>query len=156
MDSEKDLYLRGFHRSLFYRYSCYECKYANDTRVSDITMADFWGAERLYPNENPHKGVSALLTNTLKGQWLMEDMEGYARLVEVDRNYVISNNSQLKEPTRLHSKRGKFFKVLKETKRFDKAVNSCIPFMQIIAARVLNEKSKAFIIKLMKKELLSK
>lgn len=155
MPPNEDTYLRGFHNELFYRPSCYECKYANPNRVSDITMADFWGVKKLYPDENVHKGVSVFLTNTLKGQSLVESMSDLMKIKEVDKGYIIESNAQLKYPAKLHPKREQFYELLKTT-RFDMAVNRCIPKPSLakrIASKMLTRKSKDLIKKIIRWEL---
>ncbi len=146
-NSLQDPFLRGYHSGLFYRPSCYECKFANAKRVSDITMADFWGVENLFPNEDVHRGVSVLLVNTQKGKQLVEEIGKEMRLEKVDLNYVISSNGQLNHPAKLHSKREIFFELM-ATKRFDKAVGQCIPkpsYVRRLASRLLSPRSKEMI-----------
>lgn len=123
-NSDKDYFLKGYHNALFYRPSCYYCKYSSPYRVSDITMADFWGVEGLYPNENVHKGVSIILTNTIKGKLLIEDLKKEMKIVEVNKEYVINNNGQLNHSAKLHPKRELFYELLK-TKTFDEAIRKC-------------------------------
>ena len=62
----KDFYMFGFLRCLIFRESCYSCKYAQNKRIGDLTLCDFWG---LKPNSgfDIGKGVSAVLVNTKGG-----------------------------------------------------------------------------------------
>ena len=60
-------YLYSFMYSLILRESCYECKYSCLPRQSDITLADFWGAQVFFKNIDRSKGVSLVLINTEKG-----------------------------------------------------------------------------------------
>ena len=113
MNSQEDVYLKGYHSGLFYRPSCYECKYANPNRVSDVTMADFGG--KLYPDENMHKGVSVLLANTAKDS-ISAKMHKQMKLDKVDINYVIESNAQLNRPAKMHPKRDKFYQLLKQSR----------------------------------------
>lgn len=48
-----DSYMIGFLGGLFYTENCYECKYAQLNRVSDITIGDSWGSE--LPTEEQKK-----------------------------------------------------------------------------------------------------
>lgn len=149
-NSQKDSYLRGYHPGLYYRPSCYDCKYSNPERVSDITMADFWGVEELFPNENVHKGVSVFLANTKKGQSLVYNMSKLMKIKEVDKEFVIKSNAQLNRPAKLHPKREQFFKIL-DKRNFDQAVNECIPqptIVRRIASRILPKKIKNLIKKI--------
>lgn len=37
-------------------------------------MADFWGVEKLYPEDDVHKGISVILVNTPKGQEVLKEL----------------------------------------------------------------------------------
>lgn len=62
-----NLYMRGFLRDLYLRPSCYECPAKCGKSHSDITLADFWGINTLYPELYSDKGVSLVLANTQRG-----------------------------------------------------------------------------------------
>lgn len=57
-------------KSLTFRPSCYQCKYTNLKRVSDITLGDFWRINKSIPDFYNKKGVSLVIVNTSKGQEL--------------------------------------------------------------------------------------
>lgn len=80
---DTDPYLRGFLDSLFLRPSCYECQYADIQRVSDITIADFWGY--VHDNEtlkNDNAGISLVMVHSDKGQKLFESVQDEIVYVE--------------------------------------------------------------------------
>ncbi|GHU62532.1 F420H2-dehydrogenase [Bacteroidia bacterium] len=62
-------YMRGFYQGFFNRESCYSCKFAQGKRVSDITLADYFGIEAAHPEFDQKKtsGVSLLICNSPKG-----------------------------------------------------------------------------------------
>lgn len=62
-------YTALYYKSLMLRPACGRCHFTNIHRPSDITLADFWGWEKIDKNLNgDNKGVSLLLVNTLKGK----------------------------------------------------------------------------------------
>lgn len=64
----QDAFLKGF----LHRNNCYHCQYCSIKRVSDITLADFWGIGKNKPiNENYKNGCSMVSINTDKGKELM-------------------------------------------------------------------------------------
>ena len=72
IDSYCDYYYYNFLKGNIYRDNCYSCKYAQNKRVSDATIGDFWGASKdsvAYDSEN--KGLSLALPNTDKGEILI-------------------------------------------------------------------------------------
>jgi coenzyme F420-reducing hydrogenase beta subunit len=73
-----DPYWLGFMRDLFHRPSCYQCLFAKQERVSDITLADWWHYKSNRTVEEKgcfEKGVSLILTNTLKGKVLFAEVK---------------------------------------------------------------------------------
>ena len=64
----------GFLKCLIFRENCYSCSYAQNSRVSDLTLCDFWG---LRPDAGFDfgKGVSAVLVNTGRGDELFEKLK---------------------------------------------------------------------------------
>lgn len=63
----ENLYMKGFLRDLYNRPSCHNCKVKGGRCASDITLGDFWGVDKFYPELNDNCGVSVVLTNTQKG-----------------------------------------------------------------------------------------
>jgi coenzyme F420-reducing hydrogenase beta subunit len=148
----EDLYLKGFHGELFYRPSCYNCQYANPDRISDITMADFWGVEKLIPEDDVHKGISVILVNTPKGQEVLKGLTETMNIKEVSLDFVIESNAQLNRPAKKHLKYEEFFKHI-NSERFDDVVNKCIPkppLIKSIASRILPNEVKKVIKKIIK------
>lgn len=73
-----DRYGKHFMEGDCYRESCYQCEFANINRVGDITVGDFWGIIKSHPHFYSAKGVSSVFVNTIKGQWLFQNMENQA------------------------------------------------------------------------------
>ncbi|NLH96067.1 MAG: 4Fe-4S dicluster domain-containing protein, partial [Clostridiaceae bacterium] len=44
---KKELYLMGYFKNLFTRKSCFDCRFKVHTSHADLTLADFWGIEKL-------------------------------------------------------------------------------------------------------------
>lgn len=77
-----------FYKHLIFRDSCHSCPYAAIKRVSDITLGDLWGWQKVAPESNPDdRGISLILVNTPKGRSLldlcMKDFD--AREVELEK-----------------------------------------------------------------------
>ena len=51
--------------NLYIRPSCAQCKFKGSERHADITLADFWGIEKEYDDDN---GTSLVIVNSEKGQ----------------------------------------------------------------------------------------
>ena len=83
--AETDPYYKTFLDSKTYREVCYNCKYANENRVGDITLADYWGIEKEHPEFYDENGVSAILINTIKGKEIFEKVRDN---IEVEKSTI--------------------------------------------------------------------
>ena len=66
-NADLDPYMYFFMRGFFQRPSCYQCQYTSVKRVSDITLADFWGISSSRKIKDDDKGISLVLVNTPTG-----------------------------------------------------------------------------------------
>jgi serine acetyltransferase/coenzyme F420-reducing hydrogenase beta subunit len=68
-DRYHDPFMLGYLKyNCFVRPSCYACKFKEMPRQADITLADFWGINELYPELDNDCGTSAILLNSKKGR----------------------------------------------------------------------------------------
>ena len=73
--ASKNKYLTAFSRNLTLRPSCFNCPAKAGRSHSDITLADFWGIEKVVPKMDDNKGTSIVLCNTEKGKMLVESLQ---------------------------------------------------------------------------------
>lgn len=74
-DRYKDLYMRGYiEENLYMRSCCVECKYKSFPRISDITLADFWGVGTINHKLDSDKGTSLVMINSEKGMNLFNSI----------------------------------------------------------------------------------
>lgn len=105
-----DIYYIGFLKGLTCRESCYDCKYAQKKRISNITLGDFWGFNSMnkpFPVEHSD-GLSLVMINDDKGKELFnmcrQDMVYQER--EIDE--ALNGNKQLRKPSIKHKNYYKF------------------------------------------------
>lgn len=67
----ENAYFKIFVQNRVLRESCYRCSYASFSRVSDITLGDFWGIENCHAEFDAPDGVSVITVNTPKGKELL-------------------------------------------------------------------------------------
>lgn len=79
-----DDYCVSFHSRYNIRPSCFSCKYGNLKRVADITLGDFWAIEKYNASFDDNRGTSFVLTNTEKGQHLIESLEAEVHPMDID------------------------------------------------------------------------
>lgn len=137
-DRVQDSYTYAFLNCVDYTENCYDCKYAQLGRVSDITIGDSWGSK--LETEEQQKGVSLILCQTEKGKGLLEETD--LMLCDVNLEESVSNNKQLRHPSRMPETRYKFFSILKHEGSFKKSFAKCYPKV------FYKEKLKAILVKL--------
>ena len=120
--NENDCYQIGYHKAITYRENCYNCKYADINRVSDITAGDYWGLGKEIPFEYDTKNVSLVFANTKKGENMLKELEekNYITLVERPIEESIKVQSQLNRPSIKTKKHDKFMKNYIKYKDFEK------------------------------------
>ncbi len=57
-----DLYMSAFVRNLTLRPSCFACPARSGRSGADVTLADYWGIEKVMPDIDKRNGVSLVLT----------------------------------------------------------------------------------------------
>lgn len=105
----KDAYMRGFLADLYLRQSCADCKAKGVVRESDITLADFWSIEAVYPDMFDDKGVSLVLIHSEKGKRLFEEIDDYIVKRQTDKSTAIKYNHSIIDSVTPHKNRNKFF-----------------------------------------------
>lgn len=90
---KQDKYLRGFLNDLYLRPSCYDCRFKTIERVSDITLADFWGVEDILPILDDDKGTSLVMVHSAQGMRLLEEIKGKMRYHVLDVGVVEKTNA---------------------------------------------------------------
>lgn len=76
--------------SLFYQHTtlretCYRCPHSCYERVSDLTIADFWGIEKALPDFEDDKGVSLVMPHTARGEALFRAVQEQLTVQPVDK-----------------------------------------------------------------------
>ena len=80
---------------LFFRPSCYSCRYAKTDRVTDLTLGDFWGLRKIECDitmKDFNKGFSMVMANNARGQRFLDSLEigtkEYPLAVAIDNNFA--------------------------------------------------------------------
>jgi len=116
-------YYFGFQKRITLRPSCYECRFSNPNRVSDITIADFHNIEKYIKKVDRMQGVSMVIVNTIKGKNLFDNVKKLLETFPFDLKTAIQNNECLEKATQMPDERQKFFDDMR-TKDFDFVINN--------------------------------
>lgn len=148
---DSNLYMLGFLNNLYLRHSCYNCNFKTVERVSDITIADFWGINEILPEMNDDKGTSLIFIQSNKGNVLFENIKNNISLAEVDVEKSVHFNTAMIESVSKHRFRCKFFSDL-STK--NKNINSLIEkyYLNIGLRKRLSYRLRQFIKNIIRNE----
>ena len=117
-------YMRGFLSDLYLRPSCYQCRCKNGVSHSDLTIADYWGIDKLMPEFDDDKGIGLVLLNTKQGENIFSKLDMDIRLSSLENTK--QQNRGFKEHITQHPKRLFFFKELNKGKTIEKSVNKSL------------------------------
>ena len=121
----KDPFERAFLANLTLRPSCYQCQYKTVARLSDITLADYWGVETVHPELAPQQGVSLVLTHTEKGERLLAAVKSQATVEPTDLERAAMLNHAATHSVNWHRNREAFFEAV-QTEPFAPLVKKCL------------------------------
>ena len=118
-----DSYLISFLNGLCYTENCYNCRYAQTERVSDITLGDSWGTN--LPQEEINQCVSLILCQTEKWKALVERAD--LKRMDVDIENAIANNKQLRAPMAKPTAKDAFFSEIRHGKKYNRVIFHIYP-----------------------------
>ena len=111
---EEEEFFKIFISEIINRPSCYFCKFASMRRITDFTIGDLWGIEKIDPSVDETNGVSLLTVNSEKGSKIFDKIKDKIDYKETDYKLVASYNHY--QNVQIPSKREKFFKEVKSEK----------------------------------------
>lgn len=103
----EDDFRRGYHTNVFCRPSCYDCKFKGFPRIADITIADYWGIEKVDRNLDNNIGTSMILLNSRKGVSYFEQTKGHFEYRDTPFEAILDGNIALRksiEPAKINRK----------------------------------------------------
>lgn len=100
----------AFKKSLILRKSCYSCKYTTISRVSDVTLGDFWGIEKYNFKADTDDGVSKVLLNTPRAVKAFEQIKE----LTVYKQFLLKNSDgYLNKSAKMPDNRDEIFDMLR-------------------------------------------
>lgn len=100
----KNIYMKGFLSNLYLRPSCHKCPCKPGKYRSDMTIADFWGADIENPEMDDDKGLSLILCHSEKASYFK-----FIRSKEISYQTVLKYNPSVEINMPPHAKRDFFF-----------------------------------------------
>lgn len=119
-----DPFMKAFLQNICLRPSCYACHFKKLSRVSDITLADYWGIQDQYPEMDDDKGTSLVIVHSEKGKRCIELLGDKVRLKKVPVEQALRGNPSMLHSSEMHKQQKQFFSQLGK-KPFDRVVTNC-------------------------------
>lgn len=88
------IYTDMFYWHILFRPSCNECHFTNFRRVSDFTLADFWGIDKFAPEFDDNKGVSLLFVNTTRAEIIFGKIKDSIEYIKATKESCMQPNLQ--------------------------------------------------------------
>lgn len=118
---DRDPYLRAYLADICLRPSCHKCNFKGLSRMSDVTLADFWGIEHVLPTMDDDSGTSLVLVNSGVGSTAFSRVLPYLECEQVPLELAVTTNTAAVQSVAPHPARQAFFRDL-NTVRFDRLV----------------------------------
>lgn len=118
IQSGNDLYMKLFVGDFISRESCSNCKFKGYSRVSDITLGDFWGIWEIAPEMDDNKGTSLVLIQSDKGKKLFEAITDRIHSKEMTLEQASAQNPSLLKSSPAKENRQEVLDMIREG-RFD-------------------------------------
>lgn len=154
-DREHDIYILGYIKhNLYMRPSCADCEYRTLPRVSDITLADFWGIKMSNEELDIEKGTSLVMINSEKGKEQFERIKDNIYYEQKTLEDTLEKNPSIFTSPVMNPKRQYFFDNL-DNVSFDVLAKKCFKekfTVRRMVSRAVPGKIKRGIKKMLRKE----
>lgn len=125
---DENYYLKGFLSDLYLRPSCYHCQMKSWKSGSDITIADAWGVNNIYPELDDDRGCSLVVLLTPEGQHYFDALKstGLVNVCGTDEEFIRRYNPAAFVSAKPHKNRRKFFRYIQKGVDFKTAIDKCL------------------------------
>ena len=95
-----EFYALNFYSSNFNRKSCFSCQYSRPERVGDITLSDFWNAEKYNKSLRLQRkyGFNMVMCNTEIGKQVYDTVRGDIETLSLPVDVALKGDVRLRHP----------------------------------------------------------
>lgn len=136
-----EFYFNAFISGNITRPNCFSCPFASPMRISDITVGDFWGYEKISTRCDAERGISLCTLNSDKALELLPILEKSLTLDEIDYQIAVDGNTCLRSPTKKGSKWEQYMNAFEN----DNIKSMATSYVKRNRKRILKEKLKLMI-----------
>lgn len=138
-----DKYMQMFLGNIDLRPSCYDCRFKDFPRISDMTIGDSWGIEDYMPDMDDDNGTSVILVHSSKGKKMLDELKEDLILKGASLDKALPITADSRKSVEMHPNRKKFFEGVLRGKSIDdlcgylqkSLVQRAVSFMRYIAER---------------------
>jgi acetyltransferase-like isoleucine patch superfamily enzyme/coenzyme F420-reducing hydrogenase beta subunit len=96
---DENYFTIGYLRTnAFCRPSCYDCQFKGFPRMADITLADYWGIEKINKSMEKDLGTSLVMLNSRKGLDYFESVKSRINSIQTPFVSILQGNKALVTP----------------------------------------------------------
>ncbi len=118
--AKDELYFIGFGKNIFSRRSCFDCRFRMQNSAADITLADFWGIDKMSTGiSDDNMGISLAITHTVNGENALAAIGSTVAMTECDAAEAVRYNPRLVSSASEPAGRASFFADMKNGYSFD-------------------------------------
>lgn len=103
--SGESLYMKLFVGNYINRESCADCQFKGYSRVSDLTIGDFWGIWDIAPEMDDNKGTSVVLCQSDRGREMLDVLADRLVLKQVSLEEASYENGAMLNASPINPKR---------------------------------------------------
>lgn len=98
-----------FANNISMRECCFKCNFREFNIYSDITIGDYWGIDKKYPEFNDDKGCSLVMINTEKGEKFFNEVSQNIDFIETGVDFAVETHPKLLKSVAVNPLRENFF-----------------------------------------------
>ena len=133
--SGESLYMKLFVGGYINRESCANCHFKGYSRISDLTVGDFWGVWNIAPEMDDNKGTSLILVQSPKGSALLDSVRGKVVLKPVTAEDSSRHNGAMLNPHHPNERRAAALEMIRSG-RIGECENWFLPKKPSVAKRI--------------------
>lgn len=140
-------YMKAFLQDVILRPSCYECKAKECSSQSDMTIADFWGINTVFPDMDDDKGTSLVFINTDKGKTAFDFSQ--TKVAETTYERIKPLNPACYRSPKVNPRRKKFFAQLGKENLME-LINYCTEPTMVQKIKIFPSRCKSILKRIIK------
>jgi coenzyme F420-reducing hydrogenase beta subunit len=124
--SGNSLYMKLFVGGYINREACANCQFKGYSRVSDLTIGDFWGIWDIAPEMDDNKGTSVVLVQSEAGAAVLSQIRPRLVVKEVSLEEASCQNQAMLKTAALNERRDEAFGLIRDGK-----IGECISLLPV-------------------------